>query len=96
MGSIADKTRTGAPKRLGRISREEIYNAAMLNKLGIGQVKLAEARKSGVVSPFKVGTDYWYEGTEIIEWIKTHERVKNGVAKRVGVAGGKASPVNGV
>ena len=38
-------------------SREEIYNAAMLNKLGIGQVKLAEARKSGIAAPFKVGGD---------------------------------------
>jgi len=73
MGSIASKTRTGKPKRLGRISREEIYNAAMLNKLGIGQVKLAEARKSGIVAPFKVGGD----GGEIIDWIKSMPRVES-------------------
>ena len=77
MGSIVNKTRTGAPKRLGRISREEIYNAAMLNKLGIGQVKLAEARKSGIVSPFKVAGDYWYDGGEVIDWIKSMPRVES-------------------
>ena len=48
----------------------------MLNKLGIGHVKLAEARKSGIVSPFKVGTDYWYDGGEIIDWIKSMPRAE--------------------
>ena len=77
MGSIASKTRTGKPKRLGMIDRQRIYNAAKLNELGIGQIKLAEARKSGIVAPFKVGGDYWYDGGEIIDWIKSMPRVES-------------------
>ena len=76
MGSIASKTRNGNPKRLGRISREEIYNAAMLNKLGIGQIQLAEARKSGIVSALNLGGNYWYDGGEIIDWIKSMPRAE--------------------
>jgi hypothetical protein len=75
-GYKADKTRTGRERRIGVIDRNRIYNAAALRKLGIGRLKLTNARAAGV-RPAMIGVDYWYDGGELIDWILSHRSEQN-------------------
>jgi hypothetical protein len=62
------------PSKPGIISRFKIYNTESLRRLGLGAALLFEARRTGIVQPFDVNGSLWYEGAELIEWIKTKPR----------------------
>ncbi len=55
------------------IQSNAIYNRKELAELGIGREVLTEARKSGIVVPRKLGTTFFYSGTELIAWSERNQ-----------------------
>ncbi len=58
------------PAKTGVIDPTRMYSTSALNRVGIGNVLLREARAAGV-SPHNVNGSLWYSGGDIIEWIKS-------------------------
>lgn len=66
-------TRSPRPKPTGVIDPTRMYSTEALRKVGIGRGLLMEARAAGV-QPHDVNGACWYQGVEIIEWIKSKPR----------------------
>ena len=60
----------------GVLDPERMYTTNALRMVGIGWAVLRDARKSGKVSPRKIGTEHWYLGREIIDWILSQPVVR--------------------
>lgn len=55
----------------GKLETNAMYTAqGCKNWFGLGRYSLAEARRSGVVKPIELGGKLYYEGSELIEWIR--------------------------
>lgn len=67
-----------AKEKQGILDANRLYSTRALREIGFGRQTLTEARKSGVVRPYLVGRNHWYEGRELIEWIRQHGRQLEG------------------
>lgn len=56
----------------GEIQGDAAYTADALIQRGISRIKLQNARLSGIVKPRSDGRNYWYLGSEIIEWLRAN------------------------
>lgn len=43
----------------------------VLELTGLGEISLAEARKSKLVKPIRIGTRNWYRSGELIAWMES-------------------------
>ncbi len=71
MPTVKSRTRIA---RTGVLDPSRMYTPQALNRIGIGAVLLMDARRSGVVSAYNVNGDCWYDGSELIAWLKTKPR----------------------
>jgi hypothetical protein len=46
----------------------------LLTEAGLGDEKVSEMRRSGVVKPISVGNFRWYRGREVIAWIEAQAK----------------------
>lgn len=54
----------------GILCPERLYTTrALLTEAGLGELKLSEMRRSGIVHPISIGNYRWYRGDEVIAWI---------------------------
>lgn len=61
-------------KVIGRVDPGCRYTVEGCMKFaGIGSSELREARNSGIVKPITVGRRRYYKGSQLIEWIDSHE-----------------------
>lgn len=59
----------------GVLRPECLYTTrALLTEAGLGDEKVSEMRRSGVVKPISVGNFRWYRGREVIAWIESQAK----------------------
>jgi len=64
----------------GRLDPKCLYNSdGLLKHAGIGKELLSQARADGVGTRF-IGGRNWYRGREIIKWIWTKGKIRQGEA----------------
>jgi len=62
----------------GKISRGAIYTTEGCMRFGgLGHETLAEARRSGMVTPIEIGRRHYYRGDELIAWIESQAQAKS-------------------
>lgn len=44
----------------------------VLRFAGLGEKSISEGRRSGKLNPIEIGRRLFYDGNELIEWIKSH------------------------
>lgn len=58
-------------RRDGYIDARRLYTAEGVNQAtGLSHIQLDEGRQAGVLNPINLGNRYWYDGSELIAWIK--------------------------
>lgn len=60
------------------ISANTLYRTKDLKAIGIGFEELRAARLSGIVVPRLISRQYWYLGSELIEWSETRKQSTGG------------------
>lgn len=69
------KTSRRVRKVVGRLSALEMYTTEGVMRFGgLGEDSLAEARQSGMVKPYPRGRRDYYDGAELIAWLKSGTR----------------------
>lgn len=62
----------------GKISRGAIYTTEGCMRFGgLGHEMLAEARRSGMVTPIEIGRRHYYRGDELVAWIESQAPTKS-------------------
>jgi hypothetical protein len=73
---VVEKASEAKPRQRpdGFIAPERLYTTEGVNlAIGLARESLRSARASGIVKPIKVGSHLYYEGAEIIAWLRSHK-----------------------
>lgn len=61
------------PKKTCVIDAYAMYSTSALGLVGIGRKLVSQMREDGL-KPFVVGNNRFYDGAEVIDWIKKHKQ----------------------